>query len=444
MSLVPSVRLLWLVFYAALVAVGAGPLPELTPVWLLALGVIGLAALIDAGLSLARARPPAATLPAVERFMKDREGTIALTLANPDKRARRLRVALGLPAAFVSREDEAWVELPEGAERARIEWPCTPQQRGRFERVLVCLEGGSVLGLWQVRSRTEVPCELRVHPNLLAERKHIAALFLARGRPGARVQRTLGRGREFEKLRDYLPGDGFDEIHWKASAKRGRPVTKVFQAERTQEIYVVIDASRLSARPVVHGGIAQTVLERYVTSALVLLIAAERQGDKFGLVVHDARVRLSVRAGTGSKHYAACRDALLGLKPSEATPDIPEIVRQLRARFRQRALLFFLTDLSDPVLAEDFAKHVRVLARQHLVLVGQLPAPEVAPLFSGAEATSNDDVYRRLAGHARWAESRSLMQRLKPMGVTSVLLENETMAAQLIAHYLKVKQRQAL
>jgi uncharacterized protein (DUF58 family) len=410
----------------------------------LVLSAVIFAALVDAGISLARARPPAASVAPIARFMRDREGALSVTFANPDRAARRLRVALGLPAAFASREEEVWVDLPAGAPRAQIEWRCTPRQRGRFTNVLACVEGRSVLGLWHVRARAELPCELRVHPNLLTERKQISALFLARGRPGARVQRTLGRGREFEKLRDYLPGDGFDEIHWKASAKRGRPVTKVFQAERTQEIYVVIDASRLSARPVMHAGIEQTVLERYVTSALVLLLAAERQGDKFGLIAHDDRVRLSVRAGSGTKHYAACRDAMLGLKPTEATPDIPEIVRQLRARFRQRALLFFLTDLSDPVLAEDFAKHVRLLARQHLVLVGQLPAPEVAPLFSGEEAASNEDVYRRLAGHVRWAETRSLGQRLKPLGVTTVLLDNESMAAQLVGHYMKVKEKQAL
>ena len=58
---------------------------------------------------------------------------------------------------------------------------------------------------------------------------------------------SIGKGREFEKLREYIPGDSYDEIHWKATAKRGRPVTKVFQIERTQEVYVVIDASRLSA-----------------------------------------------------------------------------------------------------------------------------------------------------------------------------------------------------
>lgn len=444
MSIVPSTRLLWLVFYAALVGAGAGPLPQLVPVWLLALGAIALTALTDAALSLRRAQPPAVTTPPVARFLRDREGSLSLVFANPTRQARRLRVALGLPAPFVSREEEIWIDLPAGAERAHIGWRCTPRQRGRFANLLVCLEGGSALGLWHVRARTTLPCDLRVHPNLFGERKHLAALFLPRGQPGARAYRTLGRGREFEKLRDYLPGDDFGEIHWKASAKRGRPVTKIFQAERTQEIYVVLDASRLSGRPVMQAGVEQTLLERYVTATLVLLIAAERQGDRFGLVAHDDRVRVCVSAGGGAVHYAACRDAILGLRPSEATPDMPEIARQIRLRFRRRALLFFLTDLSDPVFAEDFAKNIPLIARQHLVVVGQLPAAEVAQLFAGPEVRDVDEVYRRLAGHARWAEMRTLARKLKPLGVTTLFLEQEAMAAQLVDHYMSVKARQAL
>jgi uncharacterized protein (DUF58 family) len=340
MSFVPTTRLLWLVFAAAMIAVAAGPWAELQPVWLLAMIGIALTALADVGLSLARTRPPIASVPAVGRFMRDREGTVPVTFANADARACRVRFALGLPAAFAPAEDEVWVDLPAGAARARIDWRCTPRQRGRFTNALACVEAGSALGLWRVRTRTVLACELRVHPNLLTERKSMAAIFLARGGLGARVQRTIGRGREFEKLRDYLPGDGFDEIHWKATAKRGRPVTKVFQAERTQEVYVVVDASRLSARPVVDSNGEQTALERCLTSALVLLLAAERQGDKFGLVAYDDRIRVFVRAGSGPGHYAACREAVLGLRPSEATPDVAEIFRHLRAQLRQRALLF--------------------------------------------------------------------------------------------------------
>ena len=115
-----------------------------------------------------------------------------------------------------------------------------------------------------------------------------------------------------------------------------------------------------------------------------------------------------------------------------------------RAQLRRRALLFFLSDLTDPVLAEDFSTHARLLSRQHLVLLGQLRAPEVAPLFSGAEVTTDSEVYERLAGHVRWTETRAIAQRLKPLGVTAALLDNESMAAQLIEHYMRIKRRQAL
>lgn len=444
MSVVPEIRLLWLVFYTALLGIGAGPFHRFVPLWALAVGIVVITALTDLLVSLARITPPRVAIPGLMRFTRDREGTIRLHFHNPDGRGRRVRLGLALPAGFVSREEEMWIDLPAGSAHAQAQWHCTPKRRGRFGTVQSCVEGESVLRLWRLRVRAELAADLRVHPNLLAERRQIAALFLARGRPGGRLHRTLGRGREFEKLRDYQPGDGFDEIHWKATAKRGRPITKIFQAERTQEIYVVIDASRLSARPVVHGGIEQTVLERYVASALVLLLAASRQGDKFGLIAHDDRVRIHVRAGAGTRHFAACRDSVLSLRPGEATPDVPEIVRSLRMRLRQRALLFFLTDLTDPVLAEDFARHIRVLSRQHLVLVGLMPPPEVRRLFDAAEVSSTDDVYGRLAGHARWTESRSITQRLRPRGVSTVTLENETMAAQLVSQYMQIKARQAL
>jgi len=69
-----------------------------------------------------------------------------------------------------------------------------------------------------------------------------------------------GKGRDFEKLREYIPGDSLDDIHWKATAKRGHPVTKVFQIERTQEVYVILDASRLSGAP--SGSPPRAALER--------------------------------------------------------------------------------------------------------------------------------------------------------------------------------------
>lgn len=444
MSFLPARRLLWLVFGVVLLATLAGPLPELAPVWVLAFGGALVFALADLALSLRAARPPAVRVPPVVRLAKDRPGHFAVTFSHDGTEARRVRFALGLPAGCDSEQPDLIVDLPAGVPHAKIEWRCTGRRRGRFGGLVAATENSSRFGLWLLRRRESLACEIRVYPNLFSERRALAALFLDRGQTGAKLQRTVGRGREFEKLRDYLPGDGYDEIHWKATAKRGRPITKIFQTERTQEVYVVIDASRLSGRAVTHEGVTQTALERYLTATLVLLLAAQRQGDRFGLLAHDDRVRTFLRAGNGASHYGACREAIHALQPSDATPDLAEIVRYLRTNLRRRSLLFFLTDLSDPVLAEDFQRHARLLARQHLVLVNQLRAPGVAPLFSNGEVANAADIYDRLAGHTRWTEARGLGQSLRPLGVTATLLEDETLAAQLVTQYLQVKRRQAL
>jgi uncharacterized protein (DUF58 family) len=436
------------VLAVTLVLVVAGPLPELRPLGGLLLLAVALAALADLAFSrTGGVRGLTVGAPPVVRFAKDREGLVTLVFSRPgdgDPPLQHLRFALALPPGFQSAEEEMRIALPAGAPLARVVWRATPRERGRYAGLVACLETGSRLGFWELRFRQPVATELRVYPNLFSERRALAALFLQRGQHGAKLQRTVGRGREFEKLRDYLPGDGFDEIHWKATGKRGRPITKVFQAERTQEIYVAVDRSRLSARRVVHHGISQTALERTLTAALVLLLAAEQNGDRFGLLVYDDRVRVFIKAGHGDAHYGACREAILGLQPNPVTPDMPEIVRHLRTHLRQRALLVFLTDLTDPVLAEDFARHAPLLARQHLVLVNQLRAPGIAPLFHGEPVADAGEIHRRLAGHTRWSELQALIRTLRPQGITATLLEDETLAADLVAQYLRVKQRQLL
>src|SRR5207302_9243101 len=134
---------------------------------------------------------------------------------------------------------------PGGSEWSRFSWPCLPLKRGNYRIASIHLEAPSRLGFWAARAVLPATGEIRVYPNLIKERRNLAALFLHRGTFGLHAQRQVGKGRDFEKLREYIPGDSFDEVHWKATAKRGRPVTKIFQIERTQEVYVIVDASRL-------------------------------------------------------------------------------------------------------------------------------------------------------------------------------------------------------
>jgi uncharacterized protein (DUF58 family) len=443
--IVPRSRLLfWVAAVVLPFAFLAAAAPNAAAVSLLFIGGLFLVALADAFGARRNLAGIGIELPAVARMSKDREAKLELRIRNERQRGRTLRLGLPWPREIKAASEELDTVLPAQSEWSRLTWLCTPLQRGnyKFERAFV--EGVSPLGFWAARKTVPVQSEIRVYPNLLGERKSLAALFLNRGAFGLHAQRQVGKGRDFEKLREYVPGDSFDEIHWKATARRGKPITKVFQIEKTQEVYVIVDASRLSARRPDESAASVSTLERFVTAALVLGLAAEQQGDLFGLLTFTDRVERFVRAKNGQAHYSACRDALYTLQPKIATPDFDELCTFIRLRLRRRALLVFLTALDDPAIAESFVRNIELIRRQHLVLVNMLQPPGVAPLFSNPGIAGLDDLYRELGGHLRWQKLRELRKVLQRHGVQFSLPANERLSAEIVSQYLNVKQRQLL
>ncbi|HZM02793.1 MAG TPA: DUF58 domain-containing protein [Candidatus Saccharimonadales bacterium] len=440
--IVPCARLiLWVAIVVLPAAALGGVLPALYSTALAFIALFLVVTAIDAALGFGGLKGIEVLLPPVVRLNKDRPADLEIRIKNETQRPRGIRLGLPLPREFAASQEDTQVHLPAQALWSRLSWPCTPLRRGNFRLNTCHLETCSPLGFWAVRTVATVQSELRVYPNLRRERNSAAALFLNRGAFGIHLQRQVGKARDFEQLREYLPGDGYEDIHWKATAKRGHPVTKIFQLERTQEVYVVIDASRLSARLAPDGS---TLLERFISAGLVLGLAAGQQGDLFGLITFNDRIAQFVRAKTGQSHYNTCRDAIYALQPRLVTPDFDELATFVRLRLRRRALLIFLTSLDDPVLAESFVRAVDLIRRQHVIVVNMMQVPEIVPMFSGAPVVSLDDIYRHLGGHILWNTLRGLEKTLQRRGVRFSLLQDERLSAQLITQYLTVKRRQLL
>lgn len=407
------------------------------------IGVFLAVVAFDAITGSARLRGLRLELPALTRLQKDREGRFDVEIHNEHGGHRILRVALPFPPEMQRTDEERYVEIPAQTTRSRIEWTCLPVKRGEYWLRHVYLETPSALGFWGIRKAQAVQAELRVYPNMHDERRHVAALFLRRGQLGNHAQRLTGQGRDFEKLREYIAGDSLSDIHWKASARRGIPVTKVYQVERTHEVYVLVDTSRLSARPVPPtepGGLPSTAIERYVSAALLLALAAEQQGDQFGLITFSDRIQSFVRARTGPAHLDACRDRLYSLQPHDVSPDYEELFTTVRLRLRKRALLIVLTSLDDPVLAESFVKATDLVARQHLLFVNMLRPPGVEPLFT-KPAEGVDDIYQALAGHLQWQKLRELQLSLRRHAIRLSFIDPAALAAEVIAQHAEVRAR---
>jgi uncharacterized protein (DUF58 family) len=442
----PCSRLIWWVTLLVVpFATVAGVLPAVAPFAVILICAFVVAVLFDALFAFRSVQDFSVECAETVRLSKDRPGELELLFKNTASASRVLRLGLPLPREIESPQEDLLAEIPGAGKTSRVGWPCTPRRRGNYSLNRCHIEGASPLGFWSARTVLPLRSELRVYPDLMKERKNVAALFLNRGTFGIHAQRQVGKGRDFEKLREYIPGDSYEDIHWKATAKRGRPVTKIFQIERTQEIYVILDASRLAAREVADPADPNarvSTLERFISAALVLALAAERQGDLFGLLTFSDRVHEFVRARNGQAHYSLCRDALYTLHPQIVTPDYDELFAFIRTRLRRRALLVFLTALDDPLLAESFERNAGLVCRQHLLLVNMIQPPGVRPLFGNANVSRVDDLYRELGGHIQWQNLLELGKKLKSRGVQFSLVQNEKLSADVVTQYLNVKRRQ--
>jgi uncharacterized protein (DUF58 family) len=431
--IVPGSRIL---LAAALIVLPAATLAGIVPG--LALPCAGLlaacfaASVVDAWLGRQRVAAFGGSAPVLVRLTKDVRADVTLTLENRSSRALPVRAGLAMPDGIASEWIAESVTLQPG--RSALAWPCTGTTRGDHALRDLYMEARSPLGLWLARGRVPVACNLRVYPNL--RDRATAALFLRAPNAGTRVQRQVGRGREFERLRDYMPGDSYEDVHWKATAHRRTPVVKLYQVEQSQEVYVVVDASRLSAR--------EQILESYVTAALHLALAAERQGDRFGLVTFSDRPHRMVRARSGMNHFRLCRETIYNLQARRVSPDFRELFTSLQLNLRRRSLLIFFTSLDDPLLAETFAREVSLVARRHLVLVNVMRTAGLQPLFEGDAPADVESAYGALAGQMRWNKMHELQLALRNRGVRLSLVDPRNIQAQATSAYLEIKRRQLL
>lgn len=456
MKLVPTYRLLFLVgliflpLTLLMVVVSSIAVPTVV------LAVVTLIAVaMDAYHSQARLAGICITLPKILRISKGREGCFNLQIENQNLKVRHIRLGLAFPEEIYTAAVELCIELPEDNPVSSVDWVLTGLKQGRYHLDTCYLETASLWGFWSVRSAVRIHMEIRVYPNLFDERKNLSGLFLNKGL-GIHTQRQVGKGRDFEQLREYLPGDSFEDIHWKTTAKRGEPITKVYQIERTQQIYVIIDASRLSARSAdvssaaIQGDARTTVadlttmLQRFITGALIMALAAERQGDLFGLLTFDDKVRSFLTAKKGKAHFNICRDTLYTMQPQSVSPDFAELFTFIGTKIRRRALLVFLTHLDDPVLADSFAQYIDLISRNHVILVNMFKPVVARPLFSSESVSSVNDIYSALGGHLLWRRLQETQKVLQRRGVGLGMLDNENLCTEMVSQYLTLKRRQVL
>jgi uncharacterized protein (DUF58 family) len=329
--------------------------------------------------------------------------------------------------------------------------PCCAGERLALEHEVLGVARGEAeiepphvaLTRWRLIERiaqTGGPQLVRVLPNLKSvHRLHaqLNALFL-RGL-GTRMAPRVGQGREFDRLRDYVAGDDYRQLAWKASARQRKLIVREFRVERSQEVLLCVDRGHRMAGRV--G--ALTRADHAVNAAVLTAYVCNRVEDRSGLLSFSAGVDRGIAQGRGASHLTAVTQFATGISPEFLHSDYGALAAHLRRRLRSRTLVLLLTVLPELGDQGELLAAMRALMPRHLPLVlvlkdqGQEAAAEALPA-TRAELCRTLVASELVQGRAR------LVRELRHSGALVVETSAEDSGVAAVNAYLDIKRRQLL
>ena len=278
---------------------------------------------------------------------------------------------------------------------------------------------------------------VRSYPSFENAGKH--SIFLARSRQielQMRLMRLRGSGSDFESLRDYRQGDELRNICWTATARRGNAVSKTFQVERSQAVWMALDCGRLM-RSRTEGF---SKLDRAVDAALALSQLALYSGDRVGLLTYGRALNQRVLPGRGAAQLRHLVEQLAIVRAEAPEADHIRASATLLSLQRQRGLIIWITDLAETAMVPEVVDATGQLLSRHLVIFIVVAQPEVK---SRAANTPGDpqQMYETVAAQEMVFRRELLLGRLREHGALCLEVAPQQISAALLNQYLSVKER---
>jgi uncharacterized protein (DUF58 family) len=385
-------------------------------------------------------------------------GRVAVTAERPEKSVvslgeqETLKLALSHDAlyALFLEARQRWPELLEGgAGRAGGECPAGDRlvlSLGMLgvARGTAVLEPPTVAlfrwGLAERICRVGRPSEVSVLPNLRAVRRLHRQLnhFFLRG-AGTRIAPRVGQGREFDRLREYVTGDDFRHLAWKASARARKLIVREFRVERSQDVVLCVDRGHRMAGRV--GPLSRN--DHAVNAAVLTAYLCNRVEDRVGMLSFATEVDRGIAQGRGAAHLAAITRFGVGISPQYLHTDYRALAAHLRRRLKTRSLVLLFTAIPERGDHAPLLQALRALMPSHLPAVVALRDPG---LEAAADVIPRDraELSSTLVAGDLVGARRQLLKEMRAMGVIVSEADPEDTGVAAVNTYLDVKRRQLL
>lgn len=404
--------------------------------WLLVAATVA-----DAVVLFAR-RGISATRECSDRFSNGDANDVTISISSTYGRPLRLIVVDEAPYVFQRRDvSYATVIAPQGT--ATVAYQLTPTRRGTYAFGRLRIFATTRLALVQRRYTCGEPKDVKVYPSYLMLRRYeLLAMSNNLHEMGLKRLRRIGHNTDFEQIKDYVAGDDFRTINWRATARRtmaanGTPRLMVnqYQEERSQPVYCVIDKGRMMQQAFA----GMTLLDYAINAALVLSYVAIRRDDLAGLITFSHTFDTFVQASRQPGQLRTLQEALYAEQTRFAESDFSALLANVGRRLSKRSLLVLFTAFTGMVSLRRQLPYLRQLAMRHWLLVVFFDDDTLADDFSHPVTT--EDYYQQVIADKFAYEQRLIVQTLRRYGIQALLTTPKGLSVNVINKYLELKRR---
>ncbi|MEQ9263094.1 MAG: DUF58 domain-containing protein [Owenweeksia sp.] len=371
-----------------------------------------------------------------QKFSNGDSNPVDIYLENRYGIAIKVRVMDEVPFQFQLRDQVFQLRL-EPAEYKWLHYELTPVKRGEYEFGQLNVFAESRLSLLSRRFRFEEPTVVKVYPSFIQMRKYeLMAISQNLTEAGIKKLRRRGNNREFEQIEQYIAGDDYRSINWKATARRSVLMVNHYQDERSQHIYSVIDKGRVMKMPFE----GMSLLDYAINASLVMSNIAIRKGDKAGLITFQHKPETFIPASARNRQLNMIMEGLYRQKTGYKESDFGKLYAAVRRNLNQRSLLMVYTNFESVHALHRQLPYLRLIAKQHLLVCILFRNTEVEAL-ADQKADTVEDIYTKGIAEQIMHEKEIIKRELQINGIHAILTAPAELSVNTINKYLELKSR---
>jgi len=325
-------------------------------------------------------------------------------------------------------------------EKKLINYVLRPTRRGEYEFGDIRVYVKSPLGFIRRRYNFEQAETLPVYPSFLQMRKYeLMAISNRLTDIGIKKIRRIGHSMEFEQVKNYVQGDDYRTINWKATARQGNLMVNSYTDEKSQHVYCVIDKSRAMKMP--FEGLS--LLDYAINASLVLSNVALLKEDKAGLITVSEKLGAVIPAERRPAHLNKILEALYKEKTRYLETNMELLFATVRRVIKQRSLVVFFTNYESLNALHRQLPFLKRIAKYHLLLVVFFENTELKKL-SEQPADDVEGIYIKTIAEKFAYDKKLIVKELAKHGIQSILSAPQNLTINTINRYLEIKAKQKI